>query len=336
MTTMVNWYGRRALLLLIAIPLLQSTGDAQRDKIRFRITNKLGVSRPAAKRSGSQAARPQDYRNPIVFVRSETTRVASEGGNIWIMEEDGSGIRQLTFGSSYDEHPALFSDRRHVLYSEFNSSTFEPRNGAKLIRLNIVTGQREVYAEAPGCALHHVTLSPIKDLLVYQHDCGNRLSQRVGWGPGSYELPMLARNGVAVSENSVVFMHEKNQVTPRQVALVRMDGHGRGAKAVFLTDDQYLHRRPAVSLDGRWIAWQTNAVGDQDEVFLARIDGSEARNLTNSPGLDGHPWFSRDGRWIVFESDRTGSQEIWKINLASLQQYQLTFDRAHPSRTPRW
>jgi Tol biopolymer transport system component len=277
----------------------------------------------------------QELRNPIVFVRSDSTETG-EGGKIWIMEEDGSRARQLTFGNTYDEHPAVFSNRRHFLYSEFSRPP-NPQNlrDAILVKLDMYTGRREVYAEVPGCALHHVTLSAT-DVLVYQHDCGTRLSQRVGWGSGSYELPILARNGVAAGEGSVIFMHEKNQVTPRQVALVRLDGHGAGATATFLTDDRHLHRRPAVSPDGAWTAWQTNAAGGRDEVFLARRDGSNVRNVTNNPALDGHPWFSRDGNWIVFESDRTGSQEIWRMNVASLKPEQLTFDRAHPSRTPRW
>ena len=114
-------------------------------------------------------------------------------------------------------------------------------------------------------------------------------------------------------------------------------GHGRDAKAVFLTDDRCLHRRPAVSPDGEWLAWQTNADGGEDEIFLARPDGSEPRNITNAEGLDGHPWFSRDGKWIVFESDRTGTQEIWKIDLKTLEQRQLTFGgKRYSSRTPRW
>ena len=85
------------------------------------------------------------------------------------------------------------------------------------------------------------------------------------------------------------------------------------------------------------MAWQTNVEGGEDEVYLARVDGSEARNLTNAEGLDGHPWFSRDGKWIVFESDRTGTMEIWKINLETLEQHQLTFSgKAYSCRTPRW
>ena len=78
-------------------------------------------------------------------------------------------------------------------------------------------------------------------------------------------------------------------------------------------------------VDGRWLAWQTNAAGADDEIFLARIDGSEVRNITNAQGNDGHPWFSRDGEWIIFESDRTGQWDIWRIHVKSGKQQQLTF-----------
>ncbi len=280
------------------------------------------------------------YRNPIIFARAhldEETGEPIQWGKIWIMEENGSGLRQLTLGASYDDHPALFSDGRHALYSEFRETRFDPNGGARLIHIDIYSGEREVYAEVPDCALHHVTIAPPDDQLSYHQDCGDRGSQRVGWGPDSYEINMRAANGVALGD-SVIFMHEKNPfLPPREVALVRLYGRGQGSKAVFLTGDRHLNRRPAVSSDGQWLAWQTNAAGQDDEVFLARIDGSEPRNLTNTPGLDGHPWFARDGKWIVFESDRTGVQEIWKINLETLEQVQLTFGgKKYSSRTPRW
>ena len=147
---------------------------------------------------------------------------------------------------------------------------------------------------------------------------------------------MSAMNGVAVGQ-SVIFMYEKNlDLPPREVALVRLFGSGENATASFLTDDAFLNRRPAVSPDGEWLAWQTNMTGN-DEVFLSRIDGSEKRNLTNHPALDGHPWFSRDGEWLVFESERGGGMEIWKLNLATLETTQLTRGGGrYTSRTPRW
>src|SRR5687767_2647391 len=111
------------------------------------------------------------YRDPIVFGRGHAEeKLASK---IWIMEDDGSNLRQLTTGITYDDHPSLYADRRHVLYSEFPVNALDRAKGARLIKLNIYTGEREVVAEAAGCALHHASLSPFKDLLAYHRDCGN-------------------------------------------------------------------------------------------------------------------------------------------------------------------
>jgi hypothetical protein len=152
--------------------------------IRYSCALALLVAFAPAK--GALAQEP--YRNPIVFARTHLdveTGEPTSNAKIWVMEQDGSRQRQLTFGTQYDDHPALFSDQRHVLYSEFNGATFPPTDGARLIRLDLLSGDREVYAEESGCALHHVTLSATDDRLVYHHDCGDRRSQRVGVGPES-------------------------------------------------------------------------------------------------------------------------------------------------------
>lgn len=283
--------------------------------------------------------RTEAYRNPIIFTRTELDKQTGKPvrvAKVWVMEEDGSGLRQLTFGPNYNDHPALFSDRTHALYSEFRGAAFDRKVGARLIRLNIYTGKREVFAEVPGCSLHHVSLRAKDDRITYQHDCGTRRSQRVGWGPDQYEIHMRAVNPVLL-DDSVIFMHQKDPLASSgRASLVRLYGRGPGSKAVFLTDDQHLNRRPVGSPDGEWIAWQTNATGNE-EIFLSRTDGSHSRNLTIAPSNEGHPWFSRDGKWIVFESDRTGNQELWKINLETSEWQKLTAGgKQYISREPRW
>jgi len=268
-----------------------------------------------------------EYHHPIVFGRGHQDEKTSRyilQSKIWIMDDDGSNQRQLTQGPSYDDHPSLYPDLRHVLYSEFTSAEFKPALGARLIKLDIYTGAREVVAEEAGCGLHHATLSPIENVLAYHRDCGKNHEQWVGWGPGAYRVTTAASNGVALPD-SIIFMHEISKGgSERFVSLARMWGHGAGAKMLFLTDDRSLHRRPAVSPDGKLLAWQTNMNGRNDEIYLANIDGSNPRNLTDAPGDDGHPWFSRDGKSLVFESDRTGSWEIWKVDLATRKFTQLT------------
>jgi Tol biopolymer transport system component len=113
-------------------------------------------------------------------------------------------------------------------------------------------------------------------------------------------------------------------VSPREVSLINVGTKGEITKATLLTDDRVMHRRPAISPDGKWLSWQTDANGTDDEIYIAKIDGSNPRNLTKTRGQDGHPWFSRDGKWIVFESDRSGNWEIWRMRTDGSDQEQLT------------
>ena len=277
------------------------------------------------------------YRNPIVFTRIEydTAGKVVTASKLWVMEGDGSSLRRIPHGDTRADHPTFYADQRHILYAEHSSSGTEGPRTSKLVQLDIYTGKREVLKELTGrCKMNHPALFPVGDLISYQLDCVDprQHAQWVGLGEDAYEVQTVAHNAVSLPGGSI-FMHQKdyatvgtNQWNPdRKVAIVRMYGHGAGAKMIFLTDDRHLNRRPAVSSDLEWFAWQTNLTGGEYEIFQARIGGSNRRNLTNAPGNDGHPWFSRDGKWIVFESDRTGTWEIWKVHIETGKTTQLTF-----------
>lgn len=266
--------------------------------------------------------------HPVVFQRAQIDKTGKTilAGKIWIMEADGSNQRQITFGPTYDEHPSVYADGEHVLYSEFRANGFITAQGARLVRLNIYTGVREIIGEEQGCALHHAGLSPVDDLLAYHRDCqgGKRVSQWIGLGDEAREIPFRATNGVR-TRDGIIAMHEKNMnVSPREISLVFIPTDGEMKQMIRLTDEKFMHRRAAVSPDGRRMAWQTNMNGTDDEIYVADIRGEGARNLTNAPGDDGHPNYSRDGEWIVFESNRSGNWEIWRMRSDGSAQEQLT------------
>ena len=64
----------------------------------------------------------------------------------------------------------------------------------------------------------------------------------------------------------------------------------------------------AWSPDGERVAYRdsTRGINEDDEIFVARADGSERVNITNHPANDWGPDWSPDGGTIVFNSDREG------------------------------
>ncbi|MEN0068260.1 MAG: LpqB family beta-propeller domain-containing protein [Myxococcota bacterium] len=93
-------------------------------------------------------------------------------------------------------------------------------------------------------------------------------------------------------------------------------------------------RRPAVSPDGTQIAF-VRGDGTNEEIFVAKLDGSDVRQLTNNALEDSKPTWSPDGAQIAFaRTDDAG--EIWTIAAnGSEPAVQVTF-RGGLADEPTW
>lgn len=97
---------------------------------------------------------------------------------------------------------------------------------------------------------------------------------------------------------------------------------GRSDANIYVTSSGGLNKRemtnytgdeydPVWSRAGDRIAFVSNHTGN-DEIWLMRADGSEARQLTNNNWeWDKHPTWSPDGSEIAFFSNRSGQRQIW-------------------------
>ena len=77
-----------------------------------------------------------------------------------------------------------------------------------------------------------------------------------------------------------------------------------------------------ISPDGQWVAFMES--GTQEDLFVARIDGTQYRRLTDDTFRDRAPSWSPDGRQLVFYSDRSGSYELWRIRPDGIPPEQIT------------
>jgi Tol biopolymer transport system component len=72
----------------------------------------------------------------------------------------------------------------------------------------------------------------------------------------------------------------------------------------------------AWSADGQRIVYRdsTRGINQDDEIFIARPDGSDRRNLTNDPANDWGPDWSADGKTIAFNSTREGEMRGFLVD----------------------
>jgi Tol biopolymer transport system component len=91
-----------------------------------------------------------------------------------------------------------------------------------------------------------------------------------------------------------------------------------------LTDAPITDLGPAVSPNGRLIAFSRTVSGAGFDIFAMRADGSHLRPVFGTTGSEGGASFSPSGKRIAFSSDADGDLEIYTVRLDGTDIRQLT------------
>jgi dipeptidyl aminopeptidase/acylaminoacyl peptidase len=117
-------------------------------------------------------------------------------------------------------------------------------------------------------------------------------------------------------------------------ATLPVSGKGASLTPASITRGLRSFYNPAVDPAGRLLAF--HALGDREDLFLSRTDGSDFRQLTDDPWRDRLPQWSRDGQWIAFYSNRQGDPyQVWAIRPDGSGLRQITFQSGGASY-PVW
>lgn len=86
-----------------------------------------------------------------------------------------------------------------------------------------------------------------------------------------------------------------------------------------------------VSPDGNTIVF--DHMGD---IYAIPISGGKATRITKGIQYDVHPRYSPDGKSLVYISDKSGSDNIWTMDLKSMEEKQITEENKHNFFSAEW
>jgi TolB protein len=260
--------------------------------------------------------------------------VSSRGGSkeVWQMDYDGEGQKQLTHLGSVSLSPRVSPDNDRVAFSSlgrqgwsirmfslvlgrlvsFSSpvgNTFSPAwsgNGAKLAFSDSHSGDPEIYTiDATGGNLKQITTFRGPDV---SPTWNPKTNSQIAWCSGRSGLPQI----------------------------YIMDSDGTNVQR--LTDGGYA-TSPAWSPSGQFIAFAWNrkygpgAPGGQD-IYIMDIASKRWTQLTHDEGRQDFPSWSPDGRHIVFQREKGGGSEIWTMLSDGTEQHRLT--QSSGNSMPNW
>lgn len=243
-------------------------------------------------RHGVEPAQSPDGRR-IAF-----TSIRDGNAEVYVMDADGSGARNLTRHPAHDSAPAWSPDGTRILFVSDRNGDREQCRGCGYYNVDIYV------MDADGSSVQQLTFDP-------------------GMGAGT---PAWSPDGRAIAFASAADGFP---------GIFAMDADGGNARRV--SHDERPAWSPAWSPDGTRIAYIQSDDEDGTHVGVMAADGGGARQLTHVTAWHETPTWSPDGTRIAFGrlGDVPMRYDIFAVWVETGVEEQLTFDPTD-EMSPSW
>jgi len=207
---------------------------------------------------------------------------------IFIMNSDGSGLRQLVNFALGAETPVFSPDGESIVFAAYlgkdNNDVFTVKtDGSELKQLT----------DSPGYDGHpHWSFDSQR--IVFNSDRTSP-DPEASWSDRWHEIFSMKANGSDVQQHT----HCKSVCTYGSLS-------PDGKKVLY---------RKVIKAAG--LNWELGSIEKNSEIYVSDSNGNNENNLTRNAAFDGWPVWSQDGRYVAFASNRSGpalTGQIWLMN----------------------
>ena len=285
---------------------LRSLAHKASDDIVFALTGRNGIAH-----------------TQLAFVNNRTGHK-----EIFMMDYDGAGLRQLTTDRSISLLPRLSPDRRRLAYTSYK------RGNPDLYLVDLETGRSQSLSAEQGLNVAGgwspdgsqllMTLSRQSNPNLYLKSMADgsvqRLTQHFGVDTSATFSPDSAQVAFVSDRSGNPQIYILNLTTQRAKRLTRLNWCDS----------------PAWSPTGEWIVFAGRAgVKDPIDIYIVDVTGTQIRQLTRGEGSNENPTWSPDGRFIGFISTRNKKPELFIMDADRSAPHRVA-ELEGPSTTPNW
>jgi len=239
------------------------------------------------------------------------SRIAVEGRvgktkEIFVLDYDGKGLRQVTRNGSLNVAPTLSPDGTKIAFVSYKSGRPRLYVLAQDGPMTDVSPPGVDLCSAPDWSpdgkLLAFSASKEADSDIYVLDVGAGRSRKITFTPSIETSPSWSPSGREIAFTS-------DRTGKPQVYV--MDAEGANVRRVTLEGNY--NDQPAWSPQGDRLAY-AGWVDDHFDIFVLDVASGAAQRLTSLAGFNENPRWSADGRHIAFASNRNGIYQVYTMD----------------------